>query len=499
MSELAISGSVLGTPLKDMLLADSIQPGSDTSYQLCKAIYTYHPLGAKMAEQPTKIAQSQGRELAIPLGPEDKLREAFQRQWVSDGHDRNILNVAALSRVYGISSLALMVKGQPLDQPVDYSKLWQSEISFNTLDPLNTAGSLVLNQDPNAMDFQHVIDIVVQGKRYHRSRIRTMMNERPIYIEYTSSAFGYVGRSVYQRPLFPLKTFVQTMVTDDMVARKAGLLVVMMQQAGSIISNLMATVGAIKRNLLKQAATDNVLEIGQDDKIESINLQNLEAPATMARKNSIENVATGAGMPAKLLLQESFAEGFGEGTEDAKYIAQFIDEHRKELQPLYAFLDEITMWRAWNPEFYRTIQKEFPEEYGSVDYKTAFYTWKNSFAAQWPSLITEPDSEKIKVDDVKLKAVIALVQVLMPQMDPENKTALIAWACDNFNQLKLMFGSPLNLDYEALEAYTPPTAAQEPGDPKPFATSDAALKDLTASVSMLPMLPKRPARQLSAS
>jgi len=37
---------------------------------------------------------------------------------------------------------------------------------------------------------------------------------------YTQAAFGFVGRSVYQRPLYPLKSFVQTMITDDLGGAK---------------------------------------------------------------------------------------------------------------------------------------------------------------------------------------------------------------------------------------------------------------------------------------
>ena len=33
------------------------------------------------------------------------------------------------------------------------------------------------------------------------------MNQSPIYIEFTNSAFGFVGRSVYQRRLVPDENF----------------------------------------------------------------------------------------------------------------------------------------------------------------------------------------------------------------------------------------------------------------------------------------------------
>lgn len=470
-------GSTLGTPLQTFLLSGAIVPGTQPGYQLCKDIYVYHPLGNKMAEGPIRMAQSQKRELAVPAGPEIMCREKFEAEWEALGADRNILNVAALSRIYGISSIALVAEGLDPATPVDYTKLWDMPISFNVYDPLNTAGSLVLNQNPNAVDFQKHGAIAVSGVPYHVSRTCTIMNESPLYIEYTNSAFGFVGRSVYQRALFPLKSFVQSMITDDMVTRKAGLIIAMMKQVGAIVDKVMSKIWGEKRDLLKEAQTNNVLSVGDTDKIETLNMQNLDGAYGMARKNILENIATAADMPAKLLNAETFAEGFGEGTEDAKYVAQYIDRVRIELQPLYGFFDKICRYRAWNPKFYEEVQAKFPDEYGSVDYNTAFQAWSNSFKAVWPSLLREPDSEKIKVDDVRLKAVIALLEVLLPIVDPENKGKLVQWAQDNFNALKLLFDSPLELDAEAIANYVPPMPLEQQGEPtpgKPFSASDAA-------------------------
>ena len=117
------------------------------------------------------------------------------------------------------------------------------------------------------------------------------MNEEPIYIHYTSSAFGFVGRSVYQRALFPLKSFIQSMITDDMVTRKAGVLIAKIKPAGSIIDKTMAAMTGLKRNILKDAETNNVISIGQDDSVEAINMQNTDTAMTVARKNLLENIA----------------------------------------------------------------------------------------------------------------------------------------------------------------------------------------------------------------
>lgn len=455
MSSIILDSSGLLNALQQFLMLDDLAPGAEASYQACKTIYEWHPLGLKMAQKPLRIAMSQERKIVVESAPNDAAIEAFRTEWLKLDADGHILNVGTLARIYGIASLAFGAKGKPTTEPIDPTDYAKLELYFNDLDPLNTSGSLVLNQDPNSPDFQKHAAIAVAGQPYHRSRSVTLMNEKPIYISYTTSAYGFVGRSVYQRALFPLKSFIQTMVTDDMVTRKAGVLVAKIKQPGSIVNNLMAGALGIKRNVIQEAATTNVINVGLEDAIETLDMTNAEK-ANYARKNILENIAAADDMPARMLTEETLAEGFGEGSEDAKKEAQYIDRMRRWLSPLYEFFDKIVMYRAWNPDFYATIQAQFPDEYGKIPYETAFVDWCNSFRAEWPNLLEEPDSEKSKAEKVKLDGIVQLLQTLLPSLDPENKARMIDWACGNCNQMKLLFGAPLEFDIEALMAYEPP-------------------------------------------
>jgi len=506
VAQININGSTLGNNLTALLCAEDLQPGDSPSYELCKIIWLYHPLGKKIVEGPIQMAQSQAREISVQKGPEDRVRDQFVKQWEEDGCDEAVYQLASVARAYGIGSLAVMAKDVPPNEPIDPKKLADLAISWSIFDPLNTAGSLVLNQDPLAIDFMKTTTVAVSGVPFHRSRCVTLMNERPVYIAYTTAAFGFVGRSVFQRALFPLKSFIQSMVTDDLITKKAGVFIAMLSVAGAIIDQIMQVSASIKRMFVQQSTNGNVISIGKDEKIETLNMQNIDGAYGMARKDILENIATGVDMPAILLKQETFAEGFGEGTEDAKMVAQFVDRYRRELRPVYVFLDEITKRRAWNKEFFQIIQEEFSEGYGAMRFEDAFYQWSNSFSAIWPSLLREPDSEQVKTDDVKLKAIIATIEVFGPMMDPENKATLIGWAQDNINENKMMFQSPLLLDLQALAEYEPPQPAQEPSEPKPFAANDAAterrrmrklnayeLDDLVTMMEKSPFgLPKKP-------
>lgn len=465
MAVAVVNGSSsVGAALLKILLADDMEVGSDVSYQLAKLIYLYHPIGGKLAEKPVTLAMSMPREISVQSSPGDMVKEKFESQWDDDKVDDQITAIGVFSRVYGVCSIVSLVDSVPSDKEIDLWRAHELEISYNVADPLNTAGSFSSNQNPNSSDFQKHRGVSVAGTAYHRSRCVTLMNERPVYLAFSSSAFGYVGRSVYQRALFPLKTFIRTMITDDMVARKAGLLIEKQKNAGSITDRIMAVISGVKRSLLKEAAIGEVLSIDVDESIETLDLHNLEGPMTAARKNCIENCASANNMPAKIITEESLSSSLNEGTEEARQIVQYLNGERKRLKPVYDFFDEITMHRAWNPEFFEAVKAKYPDVYGDKDYKTVFYEWKNSFATKWPSLIQEPESDQVDVAKVKFEAMTSAVQLLVPQMDPENKANLVQWYVDNINDEKLLFTAHLDFDKEAMTSFTPTKSDIEEDD-----------------------------------
>ncbi|MGH8321598.1 MAG: anti-CBASS protein Acb1 family protein [Gammaproteobacteria bacterium] len=452
-ASLVVSGSALGASLMNMLMADDIMPGSDPSYEICKLIYVSHPLGQKMAETPINIAQSQRRVVSIEDAPVEVVNE-FLEEWDRLKADKLIHNTMRLSRIYGISAVVALIDGMGgNDTPIDRNDLWKHPINFNVLDPLNTAGSLVLSQIPTSPDFNKPVTVRASGMTFHPTRFEVMMNEQPVYLAYTSSAFGFVGRSVYQRALFPLKSFIRSMIADDMIATKLSLLVAKQKSPGSIIDNVMATISGLKRGLLQQAQNGQVLSIDTEEAIETLNMQNVDGAGSYSRTNIIKNVATAADMPAKLLDNETLVAGFGEGTEDAKNIARYIEGVRSTMEPLYDYFERIAQARAWNPDFYARLKKNNPSCVSGLSFEDARSLWCDSFVAKWPSLLIEPESEQVKVDDIKFQATAAFMQTLIPILDPENKSRMLEWASANISSNKRLFPHDLTLDLDAFQEF----------------------------------------------
>lgn len=466
MSEVSISNTALPSPLMDFLQTDYIEPGTPAGYQTCKAIFEYHPLAPKIIEKPIVLALSKPRLITMDCQPKEMLIKAFHEEWNSLDATNIIRDTTFLKRVYGVAAVVYGAEGIPTDKEIDPWLLPDLNLYFNKLDPLNLAGSTVTNQNPNAPDFQKPLSyITAAGQPYHPSRSCVVFNNTPIYLSFQPSGFGFTGRSVFQRALYPLKSFVQSMVTDDLVTFKAGLLVIKQKQSGSIVNRLMQTASGIKRSYLQQGVTGNVLSIDIDEDIESIDLNNTDTAMTTARDNIIANIAAATDVPSILLKDEALANSFAEGSQDAIAIAQYVTGLRNDMRYLFEFFDKIVMHRAWNKQFFEAVQNKYPELYAGKTYEQAFYEWKDAFNPVWDSMIEETPSELVKTDEVKLKGMTEVLRTLLPVIDQQNRANLIQWAQDNLSEMPEMFKSNMQLDMEDIAEYEIPIQEQ-PNLPK---------------------------------
>ena len=478
MSNVTVNGTGLPSELMQILAWENVQPGSQLSYQLCKLLWEYHPLAGKVIEKPVRLALGKPRKINIPCAIEEQLKDAFEREWDKLGATNHIRDVMHLSRVYGAAAIVYGAPGIPTDKPIDPWKLPEIEdLYFNQLDPLNTAGSIVTDQNPNSPLFQKPnLQITAAGQPYHPSRSCTIFCGTPIYLSYQGSSFSFSGRSLFLRALYPLKSFIQTMIVDDLVSLKSGLLIAKIQQPGSIVNRLISQAAGAKRQLLQEAQNGNVLSIQPEESIESLNLNNTDKAMTTARDNIIANVAAASDVPAILLKDEAFTNGFGEGKEDSKAIAQYIEGIRQDMHSLFEYFDKIVMHRAWNKELYQGLANAYPDEIGSQSYEEFFYNAKDLFDPEWPSLLEEPQSETIRRDSDKLKAMVDVVKTLETMLDPENKARAVQWFTDNINGMTDMFAAPMELDIEALANYEPPQPAA-PGEGSPFGGEGGAAEE----------------------
>ena len=451
------SGKAEKTPLMSFF-KNVEQPGTDPYYNQCKIIYAYHPLGKVVVDKIIELAFSQERKIIVNEIEDSPVVQQFKKTYQRLNADRFIKQVLSISRIYGAGTLVIDAgEGEDTSKKIDYAGLAKQNIKFKVFDPLVTSGSMSTNQDPNDPNFQGMSTIEVRGKTYHHSRSCTVMNEDPLYLLFTTSAFGFTGRSVYQRVLYNLKAYLQSIQTDFYVLEKAGMRILTSESTtGQVVDAEVVSNAKLKAQNVKDSTVENVVSLSGGQTLTSFDLASIESCTKNARDNILKDIATGTNQPASIINQETLASGFGEGSEDAKSIARAIDGYRIETNSIFEFIDKIIMYKAWNEEFFETLKRTH-REYEKVTYEEAFNSWVDTFEAKWPNLLTEPDSEKVKVEEVKLRAAISMFDAIQSNLDPENKTKAIDWLSNVFNECDILSRSTsLEIDKESLLNYTPP-------------------------------------------
>ncbi|GLH24107.1 TPA: DUF1073 domain-containing protein [Enterobacter ludwigii] len=460
MAEIQIDAA-LGSMLMKILESEEIQPGNDVSYEVCKLLWQFHPLGGKLVEKPISMAMCKPRQYSVDTDPDERVVRRFQTVWERMELNEKIKNFFFISRCYGAAAIGVGTTSTPCKEPLPTFGLTEDEVYVNVWDPLNAAGSMVTDQNPNSRYFQKANDVLkISGKNWHSSRTLKVFNGTPIYLEYQNSAFGFTGRSVFQRVLYSMKSYIGTMVANDLVSQKAGVLVAKVQQNGSVMNGIMAAATGKKREFVKEARNKGVISIGQNDDIESLNLQNIDKALTTSRDSIISDIASGSDVPAILIKEEAFSKGWSDGAEDSKAISQYIDGVRQLIEPVMDYFERLVQYIAWSEDFYNSLKNDYPDII-TEDYQTTFFMWRREFTAKWQELVEESPDKRREADSKVVQQAKDLYTALTANIDPENRAIVAEWVSSIVNATQTYGDVPLIIDTEALANYVPPPPPQE--------------------------------------
>jgi hypothetical protein len=455
MADIHISNN-LSSELAKILESDAIQPGTDVGYALCKLLWQFHPLGGKLVEKPISMAMCKPRTYNVETDPDERVVRQFDEVWERMGLNEKIKNLFFVSRCYGAGAIGVGTDGTSCKEPIPTFGLREEDVYINVWDPLNAAGSMVTDQNPNSRFYQQAnATLKIAGKNWHPSRTLKIFHGTPIYLEYQNSTFGFTGRSVFQRVLYPMKSYIGTMMANNLVAKKAGVLVARTEQNGSVASGIMAVATGKKRENVKLAENEGVLSIGIKDDVQSLNLQNIDGALNAARDNIISDIASGSDVPAILIKEEAFSQGWSEGKEDSKAISQYIDGVRQVIEPVMAYFERMVRYIAWSEDFYLNLKNDFPDII-TEDYKTTFYRWEREFSAEWQELVEESPDKRRESDSKVVQQAAGLFAIMAPQLDPENRAMAAEWLASVTNATATYGDSPMIIDKDMLSQYQPP-------------------------------------------
>ena len=77
-------------------------------------------------DRPIKLAMSESRTVHVTRGPEQRLREAFEREWRAINADRIIANTARQSRIYGVGAVVMLIDGEPTNEAAKFDEIYKS-------------------------------------------------------------------------------------------------------------------------------------------------------------------------------------------------------------------------------------------------------------------------------------------------------------------------------------------------------------------------------------
>ncbi|WP_321868629.1 anti-CBASS protein Acb1 family protein [Paraburkholderia tropica] len=429
------------SPLSSLL--EEVVPGDQPSYELCKLLYTTHPIGTKIIEAPLQLVFSQTRAIS---GIPEAVKKQFETTWRNASADAVIKNTMRLSKMTGVSTLTELEPGV-----------------FNVFDSLNTSGSFGSNLDPLSPQFLRTPSVRVNGRVFGPGECIVLHNGPPVYLDFVESGYGYTGRSVYHAALFDLASYIDVMHANRLIAQKSGVLVAKMKTMAAAANQMAQQIAGFKRNLLKEARTYNVIQVGIEDDVESLNLQHSVESANGSKESILDSIAAAIGMPAIILKSETLAQGLGgSGAEDSKVIANYVSEEREAIEPLYQFLIPRIQKMAWTPEFYASFQATDPE-YADIPFETAFYEWIESFLYEWPDFLREQKSEKAKAAEATMNMLEKTFNLLNGTVSPDDRRMLCQYVMDtaNSDELKEFLPVPLELNLDGDFSMPAPTDIKE--------------------------------------
>lgn len=382
----------------------------DLTYQECRNIYRYWPLGKRVATALPNFAMSAGRSFISEL-PEvnTALNEAAE-----DLKIEQLVNRAAVyARIYGLSFIYLATdKELKSDLPVTYGDIQSNlAIKFNVLDPLSAGGSITIDNDSLSPTFGLPITLRVKGRKVHTKRIHCCYNDIPLYYKFNPSSYSFSGPSIYQNMTLVIRSWNRTVIALQRLATKAASIIVKRKDTSNITS---IQLDAINRNLslIRQMENDGITALRVGEEAEFFSLTGVqEVDAICNRLNSVLMMAL-SDTPSGILLDKNLSTGMADGDNDMKAILISVDRFRKDiLAPIYKFLDKFICYKAFSQEFLKELKETYPDLYQDFTLQQVFDDLMSKYKYKFNDLYPQTENEQADTAGKRLDNLVKIKEL----------------------------------------------------------------------------------------
>ena len=411
----------------------------------------YHPLMLAITGKPFLDALSRGFEYVFDDAPPEA-KERFAK--VADSATQPVIRVFKLALSYGAAGIGIVVSGEDASKPIDtgwFSQNLENGFSFNTFDSLVTAGSFITDLDPNSTEFQKVIDFSVRGKRYHFSRCKAVFNplEDPNYLQYESSAYGFVSASILKRALPALQQYLRLRIAETLLTKKVASFVIKQDVKQSVYEKISETINSFKRSKVEDLTGGDAITIGIDDSIESFDLANSSQTINALDELNMNSLASSTGWQASYLKHSMLSTGFADGSNDAAQIDKMLYSVQRFTKELFEWIDDILFYIAWTDGFIDEIANQSPDLYRGKTRNQIRQLWRTGYERKFNPPTAEQPKDKAAANGDFLEALTKAVSLIMQTAGNPTLTEAVVNEIDAANIFTQGFGE--RIDPESLQ------------------------------------------------
>lgn len=296
------------------------------SYKDCQNLYSYIPLAKRIINLPIKIAIN---NMNIKWGSEDEYKDEEGLKDIDINYIKTLCtDYISKVRLYGYSVLLPLVGPEDnASKPLMKSEIYDKEIRYNILDPLNV--TVTIDNNPTSYNFKRITSMrVINGPLIHSNRALALNNRlNNLYLQYNNASFNYVGLSELQS-CYCLMNVIATAITSMERQLMHSSLMVVEEEKGSTNVNTQSMTA--QADLLSQVKQDSVVLLRNGLKLNQFQLSNFDTIT-----NSIDSInkliSMTTDIPSVLFTDESLGNGFSEGSSDGQIVEMYLTDIRNSL------------------------------------------------------------------------------------------------------------------------------------------------------------------------
>lgn len=354
------------------------------SYEECREIYRFWPLGKRVVSALPNFAMSAGREFSIKDAPPEVAEEIKKTAEQMD-LEGTVNKASVYARIYGLSFIFVSTPEDTPDKPLTYKDIQQG-FNFNVLDPLAMGGNIAIDINPLSYNFNKPLGYTIKGHKVNSKRIFACYNDIPLYYQWNKSSFSWSGPSIYQNMTLLIRSWNRAIIAIQRISTKAASIIV---KSKDIVYQTGVNIQAINKNLrlIRDMENDGIADIKVGEDVEFFHLTGITEIDTI-----IEKIQSGLMMslndtPSSILLDRNIAQSMSDGDNDMKAIIIAVDRFRKgTLTPIYEFVDKFLLYKTFTPQFIKQMKQKYPDLYANMGENEILAHWMENYTFEYNNI-----------------------------------------------------------------------------------------------------------------